>query len=157
MVDRDLSKGDRRCDGKFLSDFFMVVDSPASTINNVRQSFRVQKKRDLIQTLCHANKDVEMCDAVVEGSSIFETVRENGKKRYSAKVKSDKAMLIEEVNGMKCTSSNSKDDVEDKVVKPTKVQKRRNRNSVVADNGSYEFGLRLPEDGIRCAGRKGTN
>jgi hypothetical protein len=156
VVDRDPSKGDRRCDGKYMSDFFMVVDSPASTINNVRKSLRVQKKGDLIQTLCRANEDVEMCEAVVEGSSIFETVRDNGKKRYSAKGKSDKAMVIEEVNGMKCTSSNSKDEVEEKVVKPTKVQKRRNRKSVVADNGPYEFGLRMPEDGIRCAGRKGT-
>ena len=148
VVEKDLSKGDRRCDGKFMSDFFMVVDSPASSINHVRQSLRVQKKRDSLQTLCHANKDVEMCDAVVEVSSIFETVHEKGKKRCSTKVKSAKAMLIEEVN--------SKDDVEDKVVKPTKVQKRTNKKSVVADNGQYEFGVRMPEDGIRCAGRKGT-
>jgi hypothetical protein len=82
VVDRDLSKGDRRCDGKYMSDFFMVVESPASTINNARKSLRVQKKSDLIQTLCRANEDVEMCEAVVEGPIIFETVRDNGKKRY---------------------------------------------------------------------------
>jgi hypothetical protein len=97
-----------------------------------------------------------MCDTVVEGSSIFETVSDNGKKRCSAKGKSDEAMLIEEVNGMKCTGSKSKDEVEDKVVEPTKVQNRRNRKSAVADHGPHEFGLRMPEEGIRCAGRKGT-
>ena len=52
VVDRDLSKGDRRCDGKFLSDFFTVVDTQDEAMTNVRQSKRVVKKRDLSHTLC---------------------------------------------------------------------------------------------------------
>ncbi len=39
VVDRDLvGKGDRRCDGKFMSDFFTVVDTPGEGMSNVRQS-----------------------------------------------------------------------------------------------------------------------
>ena len=52
VVDRDLSKGDRRCDGKFLSNFFTVVDTQDEAMTNVRQSKRVVKKRDLSHTLC---------------------------------------------------------------------------------------------------------
>ena len=59
-------------------------------------------------------------------------------------------MLIEEGSEIKCISMNSNDEVEDKVGKPTKVQKRRNKRIVDADNSSYEFGLRMPEEGIRC-------
>ena len=66
-------------------------------------------------------------------------------------------MLIEEGSEIKCISMNSNDEVEDKVGKPTKVQKRRNKKIVDADNSSYEFGLRMPEEGIRCVRRKGNN
>jgi hypothetical protein len=47
IVDRDLSKGDRRCDGKFMSNFFTVVDTQGEAMSNVRRSKRVVKKRDL--------------------------------------------------------------------------------------------------------------
>ena len=52
VVGRDLKKGDRRCDGKYMSDFFMVVDTQGEAMSNVRQSKRVVKKRDLSHTLC---------------------------------------------------------------------------------------------------------
>ena len=52
VVDRDLSKGDRRCDGKFMSNFFTVDDAQCEAMSNVRQSKRVVKKRDLSHTLC---------------------------------------------------------------------------------------------------------
>jgi hypothetical protein len=31
VVDKDRSKGDRRSDGKFTSDFFKIVDTPDAT------------------------------------------------------------------------------------------------------------------------------
>jgi hypothetical protein len=97
-----------------------------------------------------------MCDAVVDESIISFVIMERND-IYSAKEKSDEAMLIEEDSEIKCISMNSKDEVEDKVGKPTKVQKRRSKKIVDADNSSYEFGLRMPAEGIRCAGRKGNN
>ena len=34
VVDKDRSKGDRRSDGKFTSDFFKIVDTPDATLTN---------------------------------------------------------------------------------------------------------------------------
>jgi hypothetical protein len=49
VVDKDKSKGDRRCNGKFTSNFFNVVDPPPTTASNntCRQSHRNKTKRDL--------------------------------------------------------------------------------------------------------------
>ena len=42
VVDSDLSKGDRRGDGKYMSDFFTVANTPGSTIiSNVRHRHNV--------------------------------------------------------------------------------------------------------------------
>ncbi len=45
VVDRDVSKGDRRCDGKALEIVFDVGET-SITVNNVRESQRVKKRRD---------------------------------------------------------------------------------------------------------------
>lgn len=45
VVDRDVRKGDRRCDGKALENFFDVGET-SITVNNVRESQRVKKRRD---------------------------------------------------------------------------------------------------------------
>ncbi len=71
MVDRDVCKGDPRCDGKFMSDFFTVVERPGEAMSNVRQSHRVVKKRDLAHTLCLDSDSVEdpdKCNVDVGGS-----------------------------------------------------------------------------------------
>jgi hypothetical protein len=41
VVDRDVGKGDRRCDGKFMADFFSVMDIGGSSSNDLRKSQRV--------------------------------------------------------------------------------------------------------------------
>jgi hypothetical protein len=46
VLGQDLSKGDRRSDGRALSDFFNV-EAASSTVNNVRESHRIRKKREL--------------------------------------------------------------------------------------------------------------
>jgi hypothetical protein len=67
VVDRDVSKGDRRCDGKFMSDFFKVVEKPGVAMSNVWQSHRVVKKRDLAHKLCHDSvEDPEVCNVDFE-------------------------------------------------------------------------------------------
>jgi hypothetical protein len=67
VVDRDGSKGDRRCDGKFMYDFFKVVEKPGVAVSNVRQSHRVVKKRDLEHKLClESVEDPEICNVDFE-------------------------------------------------------------------------------------------
>ena len=44
IVDTDFQKGDRRCDGKFMADFFNVTDVQESSVKNCRQSQRVHKR-----------------------------------------------------------------------------------------------------------------
>jgi hypothetical protein len=45
VVDQDLSKGDRRCDGVALATFFNV-EAGSTTCNNVRESSRLKKRRE---------------------------------------------------------------------------------------------------------------
>ncbi len=97
VVDRDVSTGDRRCDGKFMSDFFTVVERPGEAMSNVRQSNRVIKKRDLAHTLClDSLEDPEMCNVDVGGSINVGTVRKTSKKRHSAKENLNRVILTEE-------------------------------------------------------------
>jgi hypothetical protein len=49
VVDQELSKGDRRSDGPALSNFFDVEEECTSD-NNVRESRRVKKRRDMAHT-----------------------------------------------------------------------------------------------------------
>ncbi len=46
VLGQDLSKGNRRSDGRALSNFFNV-EAASSTVNNVRESHRIRKKREL--------------------------------------------------------------------------------------------------------------
>jgi hypothetical protein len=46
VVDRDVSKGDRRSDETLMANFFNVEES-ATIINNLRESNRVKKRKDL--------------------------------------------------------------------------------------------------------------
>jgi len=50
VVDQDLSKGDRRSDGPALANFFNVEEECKSFDNNVRESRRVKKRRDIAHT-----------------------------------------------------------------------------------------------------------
>ena len=46
VVDQDLSKGDRRSDGPAMATFFKV-EAGSTTHNNVRESCRVKKRREV--------------------------------------------------------------------------------------------------------------
>jgi hypothetical protein len=59
VVDRDLGKCDRRCDGKFIADFFSVMETACSSSNELRKSQRVQQKRSHAETMCRVNEGVE--------------------------------------------------------------------------------------------------
>jgi hypothetical protein len=79
LIDRDRSKGDRRCDGK-LNDVFFGVESASITLDNVRVSQRLEKKSRLTQEeeLCQFPEQVEVETPVVETptSDIFDLPRE---------------------------------------------------------------------------------
>ena len=60
VVDRDVGKGDRRCDGKFMADFFSVMDIGASSSNDLRKSQRVQHKRSHAETMSRVTEGIEM-------------------------------------------------------------------------------------------------
>jgi hypothetical protein len=94
VMDRDVSKGDRWSDGKFMSDFFTVVERPVEATTNVRQSQRVVKKRDLAHTLCvDSVEDPEICNVDVVGSIKDGTVLTSSKKRQSV-IENTKGVIL---------------------------------------------------------------
>jgi hypothetical protein len=150
VVDRDVSKDDRRCDGKFMSEFFTVVERSREAMSNVRQSNRVIKKRDLAHTLrLDSEVDPEMCNVDVGGSINVGTVRKTSKKRHSATENMNRVILSEEPE---CTEVG----VEEHVSCNTTGAVAMNVEVEDFDISTFGRGLRWPEDGIRCAGRKGT-
>ncbi len=61
VVDQDVTKGDRRCDGPALSNFFLA-EAGSSTVNNVRQSHRIKKRMEevgMVNTVCHVDNTNE--------------------------------------------------------------------------------------------------
>ena len=56
VVDQDLSKGDRRSDGPSMATFFNV-DAGSTTYNNVRESCRVKKRREVSSPPIIGNRD----------------------------------------------------------------------------------------------------
>jgi hypothetical protein len=63
VVDQDLSKGDRRCDGSALATFFNV-EAGSTTCNNVRESNRLKKKREVTSPLTIGNGDGDTTNEV---------------------------------------------------------------------------------------------
>jgi hypothetical protein len=68
VVNKDRSKGDRRSDGKFTSDFFKIVDTPDATQTNFRQSHRVKMKIELQQSLLRDTEPKSKSCAVWESA-----------------------------------------------------------------------------------------
>jgi hypothetical protein len=68
IVDTDYQKGDRRCDGKFMADFFSVTDVHDSSVNYCRQSQRVHK-RYIAETLRIENAGVAAYKASLESAT----------------------------------------------------------------------------------------
>jgi hypothetical protein len=134
VVDKDRSKGNRRSDGKFTSDFFKIVDTPDATLTNCRQSHRVKMKRELQQSLCRDTEKQELrsvgeCDPVIE-----ETLPASCK--IIGSVTEIKEAIIP-------------------VVDPAYVEFVTEVDSR-ATQGIFGMCPRVPEDVLRCAGRKRT-
>ena len=73
VVDQDLSKGDRRSDGPAMATFFQV-EAGSTTHNNVRESCRVKKRREVSAPPIIGNRD---------GDTSEEQVRPIGGRRRS--------------------------------------------------------------------------
>ena len=73
VVDQDLSKGDRRSDGPALSNFFNVEDECTSD-NNVRESQRRKKRRDLAHTVNLQSLEARSTTEGVPGDSCTATI-----------------------------------------------------------------------------------
>ena len=56
VVDQDVSKGDRRSDGPAMATFFNI-DAGSTTSNNVRESCRVKKRREVSSPPIIGNRD----------------------------------------------------------------------------------------------------
>lgn len=83
VVDKDYAKGDRRCDGKFMGDFFSVVETGDCITSVLRQSRRVQQKRSLAETLLHEGEGLESSSNVkyLEGRTALDDGSEESMKK----------------------------------------------------------------------------
>jgi hypothetical protein len=145
IVDTDLQKGDRRCDGKFMADFFNVTDVEESSVKNCRQSQRVHK-RYIAETLLIENQGVAAYKASLESATAH-------KKPH-----------------IKLETQGESMDIERMVITPTLDEgtvaeqiefDSSNDVSVPPEEDDFDItmlgrGLRRPDEGIRCAGRSGT-
>jgi hypothetical protein len=119
-------------------------------MTNVRKSKRVVKKRDLSHTLClDTHEESELTNVDVGEPINVRTVRTTSKKRHSAKDIMNNAISIEDPL---CTAIVA----EEEFSCDTNVAYQTNEVVDDFDISTFGGGLRWPEDGIRCAGRKGT-
>jgi hypothetical protein len=133
-----------------MSDFFMVDDTQGESISNVRQSKRVVKKRDLSHTLClDTFVDPEVMNVDAGGPVNVVTVPTTTKKRHSPKDIMKNVISIEDPSWTAIAP-------EKEVCCDMTVAYQINEVVDDFDISSMLGGLRRPEDGIRCAGRKGT-
>jgi hypothetical protein len=93
VVDCDVSKGDRRSDGGKMANFFNVEES-ATLINNVRESTRVKKRKDLD---FEAFEKEALATSVNEGICVNEGQKESEvvSEEVSLKKKKRKAKIVE--------------------------------------------------------------
>ena len=83
VVDQDLSKGDRRSDGPAMATFFNI-EAGSTTHNNVRESCRVKKRREVSSPPIIGNRDGDTNDEVqVTNQRDEEQVTIKGRSRRS--------------------------------------------------------------------------
>ena len=80
VVDQDLSKGDRRSDGPAMATFFKV-EAGSTTHNNVRESCRVKKRREVSAPPMIGNRD--------GGTSEEQVIQKGGRRRSKSKGDAD--------------------------------------------------------------------
>jgi hypothetical protein len=153
VVDRDVGKGDRRCDGKFMADFFSVMDIGGSSSNDLRKSQRVQHKRSHAETLSRVTEGIEMetvCNTdvnarrTIQSQNLFmdQGVEHILNEDHDASVNIN-VDLLDVTEGAQCVPS---------------VDEEMFGQDEIGDFDLKKFGrgLRRPDAGIRCAGRNGT-
>jgi hypothetical protein len=128
VVDKDVSKGDRRSDGKVMAQFFAEEES-ATIINNVRESNRVKKRKDQEEA---AFEEQALADSAVHIRNL-EAISVNEAQEQSQ-------VLSEEVSSNKKKRRSKIVDIMD------------DREGIEI----APITLRRPESGIRCAGRSNT-
>ena len=127
VLDQDRSKGDRRCDGKATSDFFNVEET-STTIDNVRESRRIKKRRDMIDAavaLAQKEEEARRCREDVLETALYETIDPHAQNATSSKKKK----------------------------RSSKIEQNPEDGNGIP---SALFMLRPPESGVRCAGRHDT-
>ena len=98
LIDQDLSKGDRRCDGPALSSFFSV-EGGSTGGNNARESNRIKKRKELTPTVINELHDTtshgledDTLDGTIDnhGSEMLpERDNETSNRRKTTKVSGD--------------------------------------------------------------------
>jgi hypothetical protein len=90
VVEQDLSKGDRRCDGHALASFFNV-EAGSTTWESVRERHRLKKRREAAPPPTTENHERVSMDEVQENAHIFGDGRKYKKKAriLRQKVKGD--------------------------------------------------------------------
>jgi hypothetical protein len=160
VAERDSGTGDRRCDGKFMADFFSVMETPGSSLNELRKSQRVQHKRSHAETMCRETEE-GLLELETAGSNVSNT---DGHARTTVQSKNismdqlvgrifseepDATPYIDPMNlhdvteGSECLLT-----VDEEIIEQDKIDD--------FDITKFGRGLRRPDAGIRCAGRKGT-
>ena len=148
VVDSDYSKGDRRGDGRFMSNFFTVGGMSAETNTNLRQSYRVKNKRDLQQTSYVEIEDPELCMMETVKPISVEIVQSRKNKRQN--VAEEKKAVISLVDDV--STEGIEEEVSNNIIETSVT----NEDTDDFDISLFGKGLRRPEEGIRCAGRQGT-
>ena len=116
VIDEDLSKGDRRCDGPALSSFFSI-EGGSTVVNNFRESKRIKKRKELTPTVIielhdttsHGLED-DTLDATIDyHASVVKPERDNeaSNRRKTTKVSGDvilrrNVMLAPPKAGIRC-------------------------------------------------------
>ena len=150
VVDNDYAKGDRRCDGKFMADFFTVVDTEDCITSVLRQSQRVQQKRSLAETLLQEGEGFESTRNVMllEGRTAVDDGSEESNSFGLVIQEQEETRYITTNLNAGCEGQDYMEGVSGNILPPEEVEE--------FDMTKFGKGLRRPEEGIRCAGRKGT-
>jgi len=116
VIDEDLSKGDRRCDGPALSSFFSI-EGGSTVVNNLRESKRINKRKELTPTVTNELHDTtshgledDTLDATIDYHALEvkpERDNEASNRRKATKVSGDvilsrNVMLAAPKAGIRC-------------------------------------------------------
>jgi hypothetical protein len=143
VVDKDVSKGDRRCDGQLMADFFTVVDGARVKTKRILYDASHVKDRSTAGKKKKAELD---CNLLVEDAPI---------------TKVDVSLTIDEER----TSTHHRNDSSTSGVGPKQTRALGKSPAIFAQSKGEQHVVepqvidppRVPDKGIRCAGRNRTS